>query len=258
MDNTLPPVEPLEAPATTNVEMPKPGQPAPDNLHSLSAEPTEMSGDGVPSPPTMGEHRLRESKSEVVPVFQAQREDYFLWFVITAVLTFVATYFWRFSTAATTGLNASIARLTCLQSEPDSCAPMYGHLLALTSLSAILVRSNGAFLVGTLVCLIGCTIVLRRIRVDFKGEGGSHGLGGRLATDSPGLVVAVLGAAILLATILKPPSLEFAPSTTSRNSQSIMAREAKVQPNSDEVTSMDQIRELEEIKKARKSTKEEP
>ncbi|WP_441287573.1 hypothetical protein ACSRUE_36295 [Sorangium sp. KYC3313] len=133
----------------------------------------------------------------------AHKEDYLLWGLIAAVLGFVAWFFWRFTSDALTKLTPA----SCTAS-PELCDSEQRYSLAVASLKVITIRSNSAFLVGTLVCLIGCTIVLRRVRIAFQGKGGPPRFRARLATDSPGIIIAILGAAILLATLFANPFME--------------------------------------------------
>ena len=140
--------------------------------------------------------------------FNAGREDYLLWGLIAAVVGFIGVFFWNFTNLTITTLTKVGSTISCSPDAPELCPSVQRYALAVASLSAIMVRSNGAFLVGALVCLIGCMIVLRRLRVAFDGEGGSATLRTRVATDSPGVIIALLGGAILLATVLSRPHVE--------------------------------------------------
>ncbi len=148
------------------------------------------------------------SETGFAPAGGAEREDYLLWALIASVVGFIGVFFWNFTNLTITTLTAVRVTMVCSAEAPELCPSVQRYALAVASLSAIMVRSNGAFLIGALVCLIGCMIVLRRLRVAFDGHGGNHTMRARVASDSPGVIIALLGGAILLATVLSRPQIE--------------------------------------------------
>lgn len=83
----------------------------------------------------------------------------------------------------------------------------YQHAAASTFSNAA--RTNVAFLVGTIIALAGCLVIVRRVRetpVEASWNAGAA-LRTRLATSSPGIVLASLGTVIIVSTILADDSV---------------------------------------------------
>ncbi len=120
--------------------------------------------------------------------YRATPEDYLLWGVIAGVLGYLA---WH------------------LHSESDG-------LRALTdverlSLYGMNVRANLLLLIGAVIALVGCMIVLRRVRTDFSGTAAVEGARARVVADSAGLVIVVLGVLLLAIVATHPPHFEHMP-----------------------------------------------
>lgn len=65
-------------------------------------------------------------------------------------------------------------------------------------------RKNIGFLIGMLLSLIGCIVIVRRIRnMDISAEGSAVGNQLKFATASPGVMMILLGSIIILTTILR-------------------------------------------------------
>jgi hypothetical protein len=82
----------------------------------------------------------------------------------------------------------------------------YGARILLTNST----RKNTGFMVGTMIALLGCIMVVRRVRkmpimADFAA---SEKARLRVITGSPGLFVTLLGALIILSTIIRYDSFE--------------------------------------------------
>jgi len=70
--------------------------------------------------------------------------------------------------------------------------------------SANLMRKNIGFLIGTLLALIGCIVIVRRIRnMSVSAEGSAAGQQIKFLTASPGIVLVMLGSLIILTTIIR-------------------------------------------------------
>ena len=70
-------------------------------------------------------------------------------------------------------------------------------------------RKNIGFLIGTLLCLIGCIVIVRRIRnMSIEAEGNAAGQQFKFLTASPGVLLTLFGSAIILATIIRVDKVE--------------------------------------------------
>jgi hypothetical protein len=69
---------------------------------------------------------------------------------------------------------------------------------------ANMTRKNIGFLIGTLLALLGCIIVVRRIRnMPLSASGNVSGQSFSLLTASPGVLLVVMGSIMIIATILR-------------------------------------------------------
>lgn len=195
----------------------------------------------------MTEERIAESQLPLgVPAEQAlgpedinfTREDAVLYVFCALLLVFVGFFFWRTqSKLEETLLNEwqkteAVAPQTSARQPPNLDMPstinspeyyaaylrtqeevssrryQHGARILLTTST----RKNTGFLVGTMLALLGCIIVVRRVRkmpitADF---GGSERAKFRVITSSPGVFVTLLGALIILSTIIRYDSFEIA------------------------------------------------
>ena len=101
-------------------------------------------------------------------------------------------------------------------------------------------RKNTGFLVGNLLVLMGCVIVFRRIRempatVEMAATSQASL---KLLSSSPGVIIVILGSAIILATILHSDTIDFSsgelrvqPSSNNRNTKDANQRISDVMDN---------------------------
>jgi hypothetical protein len=119
------------------------------------------------------------------PEYRATLEDFVLWGVIAAVLAYFA---WHLNSAASVLERTNdIERLA-----------VYG----------LNVRADLMLLVGAALALLGCMIVLRRVRTTFSAHAGFEGSRARIVADSAGVVIVVLGVVLLAAVVTHPPRFE--------------------------------------------------
>ena len=70
-------------------------------------------------------------------------------------------------------------------------------------------RKNIGFLIGMLLSLIGCIVIVRRIRnMGIMAEGTAAGQQFKLLTASPGVLLAVIGGTIIMTTIITTDKVE--------------------------------------------------
>jgi hypothetical protein len=165
------------------------------------------------------------------------KEDALLYVFCALLLIFVGVFFWRTQSkledslmkewqkteavapaiAATPDPNpdgapalqsAQYAAYLRTQEMISSRRYQHGARILLTTST----RKNTGFLVGTMLALLGCIIVVRRVRkmpitADFAA---SERAKLRVITSSPGVFVTLLGALIILSTIIRYDSFEIA------------------------------------------------
>ena len=168
------------------------------------------------------------------------REDAVLYVFCALLLVFVGVFFWRTQSKLEETLmnewqkTQAIAPQTIAKQAPDLEVPSNSSLNSPENYAAYLrtqevissrryqhgartllttsTRKNTGFLVGTMLALLGCIIVVRRVRkmpitADF---GASERAKFRVITSSPGVFVTLLGALIILSTIIRYDSFEIA------------------------------------------------
>lgn len=117
--------------------------------------------------------------------YRATGEDYFLWIVITVVIAYLA---WHLAWA-----TEKLVKIDELE------------VMALAGLN---VRANLFVMIGAVTSLIGCMLVLRRVRSSFSGHAAYDGVRARIVADSAGLVVVTLGVVLLVVVATHPPRFE--------------------------------------------------
>lgn len=117
--------------------------------------------------------------------YRATIEDFVLWGVITAVLGFLAWYL-HVSTGALSD-TFDVDRLAT-----------YG----------MNVRANFVLMISAALALIGCAIVLRRVRTAFTARASADKVRANVVADSAGIVIVVLAVVLLAITITHPPRFE--------------------------------------------------
>jgi hypothetical protein len=64
-------------------------------------------------------------------------------------------------------------------------------------------RINLSFLIGSIMCILGTMIVIRKARVDtLEASGGDENISFSIKTTSPGIFLALLGTIILICSIV--------------------------------------------------------
>lgn len=69
-------------------------------------------------------------------------------------------------------------------------------------------RADLMLLIGAALSLLGCMIVLRRVRTNFSAGAAKEGMQARLVADSAGVVIVVLGVILLAFIVIHPPRFE--------------------------------------------------
>ena len=117
-----------------------------------------------------------------------------LWAVIMMVLGFLGCYLLSttssFSTIATEPMNRGV----------DSSRQMVTY--------GMNVRANVVLIIGSALSLLGCMIVLRRVRTNFSADATFEGSRTRVVADSAGIVIVILGVVLLVTLVLHPPHLD--------------------------------------------------
>jgi hypothetical protein len=123
-------------------------------------------------------------RSDAELEFRAKLEDFVLWFVIAAVLGYLAFYLQQATTALTA--SADIERMA-----------VYG----------LNIRANLVLLIGGALALLGCMIVLRRVRMSFSARAQSEGARARVVADSAGIVIVLIAVILLGIVVTHPPTV---------------------------------------------------
>jgi hypothetical protein len=92
--------------------------------------------------------------------------------------------------------------LAYLQAQSDLNQNRYN--LGAQLIVANMTRKNIGFLIGTLLSLLGCVVIVRRIRnMSVSASGNVSGQQMSLNTASPGILLALLGSIMIIATIVR-------------------------------------------------------
>ncbi len=122
-----------------------------------------------------------------------QTNDLLLLVIITLVLGFVSWFF----TDTLEVLRRTIENASASSSRPSAGRVEFMREISVLVLYGSAVKTSAAFLVGSLVALIGCLIIVRGTRVDFTGSFSSGDAKSSLKTNSAGIVVTVVGATLV-------------------------------------------------------------
>lgn len=157
-----------------------------------ASHPTPQNGSAPPGPPDTAAPNGQPAISESQPVrdapqpeYRATAEDFVLWAVIAAVLAYFG---WHLhSVSAVLEKIADIDRLA-----------VYG----------MNERADLMLLIGAALTLLGCMIVLRRVRTSFSANAALEGTRAQIVADSAGVVIVVLGVLLLTIVVTHPPRFE--------------------------------------------------
>ena len=123
-------------------------------------------------------------------------EDVVLYIVMIGVLLFMGSFLNKQSelissplTELNTNERLDFTKLTAVQLRYD-----FASRVLVTNTG----RSNLSFLIGSILCILGGLIIVRRVRTESSSlSGGSENLKLSLQSNSPGLIVVVIGAIIV-------------------------------------------------------------
>jgi hypothetical protein len=124
---------------------------------------------------------------------RATREDYLLWLVIFAVLAFLAWYL--------------VVATSALESNSD---------IRVLATHGANVRADMILFISAALALLGCMIVLRRVRTRFSAHAEGDKIAARLVADSAGIVIVVLSVILLSIVVTHPPVIEQGTDQSSR------------------------------------------
>lgn len=144
-------------------------------------------------------------------------EDAVLYIILATVIAFVAVFFRASNDRLESKLlsDAVVSAPSIPSGFADDFIDAQVYLVNLRyrqaafALYSKTVRRNAAFLVGTLLALVGALMIVRRIEgtaTTITGEGG--GVKANLAARSPGIVLAVLGTIIVVVTVATKEPVE--------------------------------------------------
>lgn len=165
-------------------------QKPPINVASNSPK-NETHEDRALSPPGLSDRPMSAGGTDTAledtrighePKYRATLEDYILWAVIAAVLGY---FMWQLR----------LATSVIEQSKDIEWLAAYG----------MNVRADLLVLTGAVLTLLGCMIVLRRIRVRFSAQARFESSRASVVADSAGVVIVVLGVVLLVIVVTHPP-----------------------------------------------------
>ncbi len=125
------------------------------------------------------------------------KEDLFLYVITICVLIFLAWYFHISQQQLISSIDYKLEHINADKIQILEAAKMRYEFAGKVLISNS-TRINLSFLIGSIMCLLGTLIVIRKARVDnLEASGGNENLSFSIKTSSPGIFLAILGTLIL-------------------------------------------------------------
>lgn len=129
------------------------------------------------------------------------KEDLLLYIITICLLFFLGWYFKSTQEQLVSSIDYRLDHIKTEEIKILEAAKMRYEFAGKVLISNS-TRTNLSFLIGSIMCLLGTLIIIRKARVDtLEASGGDENLSFSIKTTSPGIFLAVLGTMILIFSI---------------------------------------------------------